>query len=427
MHVFISTGEPSGDLHGGNLIRALRQRDPSLSAVGYGGPHMKSAGCDVLFPLTDLALMWFLRVGLNLHRFVALIRKANRYFREKKPDAVIVIDFPGFNWWIARRAHAHGIPVFYFVPPQLWAWAPWRISKMRKWVDHVLCSLPFEAEWYENRGVRATYVGHPFYDEIEGRVLDHDFIQEHQSVSGCEEVIENARSTTDPLSSKSAKPIVGLLPGSRKQEVTSNFPIILRSAQLLQKRIPEARFWVACFSVEHEELIRSMSQECSVPLELYLGRTPEVIHASTVCLSVSGSVSLELLSDAKPTVIVYKVSASARWAARKLMHCPYITLVNLLAAEELYPEFLTDNDPSQEVSEHLYRWLSDVEFYKSTVDKLIRLREQYAHAGASRRAAGYIVDTLNRSAKTSSTVNASSPGSTLGTRLSHHRKVSGSS
>ena len=199
MHVFISTGEPSGDLHGGNLIRALRQRDPSLSAVGYGGPHMKSAGCDVLFPLTDLALMWFLRVGLNLHRFVALIRKANRYFREKKPDAVIVIDFPGFNWWIARRAHAHGIPVFYFVPPQLWAWAPWRISKMRKWVDHVLCSLPFEAEWYENRGVRATYVGHPFYDEIEGRVLDHDFIQEHQSVSGCEEVIENARSTSDPL------------------------------------------------------------------------------------------------------------------------------------------------------------------------------------------------------------------------------------
>ena len=109
------------------------------------------------------------------------------------------------------------------------------------------------------------------------------------------------------------------------------------------------------------------------------------------------------------------------------MHCPYITLVNLLAAEELYPEFLTDNDPSQEVSEHLYLWLSDVEFYKSTVDKLIQLREQYAHAGASRRAAGYIVDTLNRSAKTSSTVNASSPGSTLGARLSHHRKVSGSS
>lgn len=427
MHVFISTGEPSGDLHGGNLIRALRQRDPSLSAVGYGGPHMQKAGCDVLFPLTELALMWFLRVGLNLHRFVALIRKADRYFREKKPDAVIVIDFPGFNWWIARRAHAHGIPVFYFVPPQLWAWAPWRISKMRKWVDHVLCSLPFEAEWYENRGVRATYVGHPFYDEIEGRVLDHNFLRKHQSVPGCEREFQNPRATSDSLGSKASKPIVGLLPGSREQEVTSNFPIILRSAQLLQERCPDARFWVACFSAEHEELIRSMSRESSVPLELYLGSTPEVIHASTVCLSVSGSVSLELLAEAKPTVIVYKVSASARWAARKLMHCPYITLVNLLAEEELYPEFLTDKDPSQEVCEHLYRWLSNVEFYQTTVDKLIRLREQYAHSGASRRAAGFIVDTLKRSAKVSSAVSPSRPENTLGTRLSQRRKVGGSS
>ena len=142
MRIFLCSGEPSGDLHGASLIRAIRRHHPDAEFVGFGGERMEAEGCRLLYPLCRLAVMWFVRVLANAHVFLGLASRADRYFRHHRPDAVILIDYPGFNWWMARRAHFHGIPVFYFVPPQLWAWAGWRVSKMRRWVDHVLCSLP---------------------------------------------------------------------------------------------------------------------------------------------------------------------------------------------------------------------------------------------------------------------------------------------
>src|SRR5262249_46819619 len=152
MRIFISAGEPSGDLHAANLIRSLRKVLPDAEFTGFGGSHMKQAGALLLYPLVDLAVMWFLNVFLNLVTFVRLIVKADRFFRDQRPDAVVVVDYPGFHWWIARRAKARGIPVIYFVPPQIWAWAGWRIKKIKKYFDLVLCSLPFEPDWYRARG-----------------------------------------------------------------------------------------------------------------------------------------------------------------------------------------------------------------------------------------------------------------------------------
>src|SRR4051812_33539340 len=185
MRIFVSAGEPSGDLHAANLIRELRRRLPTAEFVGYGGPRMEEAGATVLFPPVEMAVMWFLRVLLNLHKFLGLISRADRYFRDHRPDAVVLIDYPGLHWWIARKAKARGIPVFYYVPPQLWAWAGWRVEKVRKFVDHVLCSLPFEPAWYHARGVpRATYVGHPYFDELAGRALDDAFLAEQRARGG---------------------------------------------------------------------------------------------------------------------------------------------------------------------------------------------------------------------------------------------------
>ena len=166
MKIFFSVGEPSGDLHGANLIRQLRARRDDLELVGYGGPLMAEAGCHLHEDLTRLAVMWFVRVLINLHKFAALVSRADRYFRHQRPDAVVLIDYPGFNWWIARRAKVHGIPVFYYGTPQLWAWAGWRVKKMRRYVDHVLCKLPFEVDWYRQRACNATYVGHPYFDSF---------------------------------------------------------------------------------------------------------------------------------------------------------------------------------------------------------------------------------------------------------------------
>src|SRR5206468_10273114 len=166
MRIFFSAGEPSGDVHGANLIGALRRLRPEVECEGFGGERMEAAGCRLHYPLTRLAVMWFLRALTNAPTFLDLLSRADRHFAKDPPDAVVLIDYPGFNWWVARRAHFHGIPVFYFVPPQLWAWAGWRVKKMRRFVDHVLCSLPFEETWYHERNVPADYVGHPFFDEL---------------------------------------------------------------------------------------------------------------------------------------------------------------------------------------------------------------------------------------------------------------------
>ena len=168
MHIFFSVGEPSGDLHGANLIQALKARHPDVRCVGFGGPKMAAAGCELHQDLTKLAIMWFGRVLLNLHKFFEYRRQADEYFARHRPDAVVLIDYPGFNWHIARKATERGIPVYYYGTPQLWAWAGWRVKKMRETVDHALCKLPFEEPWLRERGVNATYVGHPYFDELRG-------------------------------------------------------------------------------------------------------------------------------------------------------------------------------------------------------------------------------------------------------------------
>src|SRR5262245_6407274 len=176
MRIFVSAGEPSGDLHGGNLIAALRHLRPDAEFIGFGGTRMEAAGCRLLYPLCQLAVMWFARVLVRAPIFLSLLSRADRFFRRDRPDAVILIDYPGFHWWLARRAHFHGIPVFYFVPPRLWGWAGWRVEKMRRWVDHVLCALPFEEAWYRERGVPAHFVGHPYFDALERQRLDEEFL-----------------------------------------------------------------------------------------------------------------------------------------------------------------------------------------------------------------------------------------------------------
>ena len=244
MRIFISAGEPSGDLHAANLIRSLRGRVPDAQFVGFGGSKMAEAGASLLFPLVDLAVMWFLNVLLNLLTFIRLIFEADRYFRDRRPDAVVLIDYPGLHWWIARRAKARGIPVFYFVPPQLWAWAGWRVKKVRKYVDQVLCSLPFEPAWYQARGVEgAVYVGHPYFDELADRPLDEGFLAEQRGQPG---------------------EIVAILPGSRTQEVLRNLPDMLRAAKELSRQRPGVRFAVACLHGRHKAMAERIIAESGV-------------------------------------------------------------------------------------------------------------------------------------------------------------------
>jgi lipid-A-disaccharide synthase len=394
--IFFSAGEPSGDLHAANLIRQLRSRSENLRAVGYGGPQMAQAGCSLHADLTALAVMWFARVLVSLHKFWALVSRADRYFRHHRPDAVVLVDYPGFNWWIARRAKAHGIPVFYYAPPQIWAWARWRVRKMRRLVDHVLCSLPFEQQWFLQQGCNATFVGHPFFDEVRRHEYDRRFLAEHGS---------------------RASPLVVILPGSRTQEVTHNLPWFLQAAARIRRRLPQVRLAIAALKPHHAEWARrevAATQTIpGLPIEVFAGKTPELIRLADCCMAVSGSVSLELLYHTKPTVILYWISPAAYWVQGFFRKVKYITLVNLLSTDELFPRDITPFDPAQEDAEkvlfpeyltcedksaqiagHVVEWLTDRTKRECRVAELARLKAQVAAGGASCRAAQYILSVL---------------------------------
>lgn len=396
MKVFFSVGEPSGDLHGANLIRALRERslqegNDEWEFVGYGGPRMAEAGCDLNADLTQLAVMWVAQVVTNYHKFRRLLREADTYFQRERPDLVVLVDYPGFNWHIARKAKAHGIPVVYYGTPQLWAWASWRVKKMRRDVDHVLCKLPFEETWFRERGCHATFVGHPYFDELESRVLDDDFVEAQRTAAG---------------------PLVAILPGSRTQEIKGNLPAFLKAAKVVHQQLPDVRFAVAVYKPSQQEMVSQLVSKSKLPIDVHVGRTAELIHSARCTMACSGSVSLELLYHCTPSVIQYQISRMGYFVQSIFRKVRYITLVNLLTAPDpfaeseagiyspsdhrdehvLMPEYLTCKDRSRDVADHVIAWLTDSTEYARNVEQLGELKEKIAHGGASQRAAEYIAN-----------------------------------
>ena len=375
MRLFISAGEPSGDLHGGNLVRALQALHRGVECAGFGGEHMTEAGCRVLYPLAHQAVLGTFKVLASVPFYFQRIKQADHYFRTKRPEAVVLIDYPGFHWWLARCARDRRIPVYYFVPPQIWAWAQWRVRKMRQLVDHVLCALPFEEPWYRKHHVPATFIGHPYFDELSRQRLDGAFMAAQRSRPG---------------------PIVALLPGSRQSELDLNVSSLLKAAHLIHNRRPHVRFLVACLKPAHERQVKLQTRGLGVPIEVHSGRTPEIIELAHSVLSVSGSVSLELLFRNKPSVVMYRQHALNLFIAGFLKKSPYISLVNLLARRELYPEYLSHRCMAEEMASHVLAWLDNRQAYESLKGELKALCNRVAVPGACERGAGLILDMIGQ-------------------------------
>jgi lipid-A-disaccharide synthase len=249
---------------------------------------------------------------------------------------------------------------------------------MRRSVDAVLTALPFEDRWYRDRGVPTHYVGHPYFDDLAAQRLDTDFIVNERR---------------DP------RRIVAILPGSRNQEVAGNLPLMLKAAERIHKERPNVRFLVAAFKESQAGAIRETLKGSSLPISVHVGRTPEIIELAEACIAVSGSVSLEMLYRRKPAVIVYRGGRVLRLLSQLLMTCKYITLVNLLADEELYPEFKTTRDDEPRIAEWILRWLNDPLAKAERIARLTALRNRVAMPGACARAADYVVQSCTSQRK----------------------------
>ncbi|MDR0521802.1 MAG: lipid-A-disaccharide synthase [Planctomycetaceae bacterium] len=366
MIFFVSAGEPSGDIHAAALIRKIRETAPDTVFTGFGGPRMKEAGCILAADLTKFAVMWFWHAVKKYFRFRKLLAEARTLFQTKKFDAVILVDYPGFNWHIAKAAKEQGIPVIYFMPPQIWAWARWRIKKMRAFVDIILCPIHFEWKWFQQQNCKAVFIGHPFFEEIRTKKSDPVFLEQFYTEYG-------------------SAPVLTILAGSRHQEISANLDDLLRTVQKIQTQRPDIQPVFAAFNEEQAARIRRRLTVKKMSVPVFAGRTTELIRAADCCLAVSGSVSMELLACHKPAVIYYRVCRISLFIQRFFRRTKYITLVNLIGAagtrgqspfysdsvrmipkepsmqarqQMFFPEFLTAADRSGEAADILTAWLS---------------------------------------------------------------------
>lgn len=352
---------------------------------------MRAAGCEIDLDLTEHAVVGILEVLPKLKQFFGFADQAEALFSEGAIDAVVLVDFPGFNWHIAKRAKRYGIPVFYYCPPQLWAWGAWRVRKMKAYVDHVLAVLPIEQAFFAGHGIPTTYVGHPFFDAVEETELNSSITKQLNAAA------EGERT-------------VAVLPGSRTHEVHRNWPIFLDAIAQLSRTHAGIRFAVAAYREKHRQYCVDWAQQRhpGLPIDYYTGATSEIIEHAHCAMMVSGSVSLELMARRTPAVVTYRVGRFLYAFGKCVVKVDSMTLPNLMPesspsadgqaggqSERVFPEVVSvgSTDPATAfVVDRVGRLLDEPAYFGAKLAQLQRLADRYAAPGASQRAAECLLD-----------------------------------
>jgi len=367
----LSAGEASGDLHGSTLCRALMDLHPGVLLFGMGGRRMAAAGMEVIADPTGEAVVGTSEALGRIPELYRAYRGLVTRLRDERPRALVVIDFPEFNLRLARQARRAGVPVLYFIPPQLWAWRRGRIRQMARRVSRVLAVLPFERELYERAGVPVEFVGHPLLD-----VLPLDLARDEA----------RRRLGLDP-----SEAVVGLLPGSRRQEVTRLLPPMLAAARRLTSARAAGRFVLGLApTVDRaavEQLLRQAEAADAPRVEVLEGRTYEVMAGADVVLIASGTATLEAALLGVPMVVCYGVSRITEALVRLLVRVPWCSLPNIVAGRPIVPEILQDEVTGQRLASEVLRLLDDPVAATAQRTAFKDLRARLGEPGVARRAA----------------------------------------
>ncbi len=330
--IFVSAGDVSGDLHGAGLVRALKVLAPEAEIRGLGGPKMRAAGAGLLADTTEFGIIGLAPILRSFVRYWELLGQAGRFVREWKPDVAVTIDCPGFHFLLARKLRACRIPTLWYIPPQLWAWAAWRVRKLRRRFSAVACVLPQEEQFFRRHDVPVTFVGHPVVDHLRNLALDQAFI--------------------DGLRNKKEDLLVALLPGSRRQEIASILARQLVVARGLADRHPGCRFVLALAAEKHREWAAPILEESEVTVRTVVGKTHEVERAADLALVASGTATLELTFYETPMAVFYNITWG-QWhlLGKRLVTVPFLSLPNILAGRQIVPEYMRTNTPAAEMIE----------------------------------------------------------------------------
>ena len=355
--IFFVAGESSGDIHGANLIRALKEQAPAVDCAGLGGKHMASAGMALRFDLAGEAIMGFTEVVRKFPQIRRLFHETLAYLKTSPPDCLVLIDYPGFNLRLAREAKRLGIPIVYYISPQVWAWKKKRIFTIAKLVRKMLVILPFEESLYRTLGLDCTFVGHPLLDHIARTPIEGQF--------------------KEGL-------VIGLMPGSREQEISRLMPLMTAVAQGIAQTHPEARFVTPCVDPAREAQVRALAGD--LPLETVIGNTYELLDGARFCLVASGTATVETALFQVPMIILYQISPVSYSLARLLVDVEHIGMVNILAGKRIVPEYV-QRVPVDEVVTKSLELIEDTPARAKMLTDLAAVKESLGGPGASRRAA----------------------------------------
>ena len=371
LRLLLSCGEASGDLYAGALTRELRALDPTIGVAGLGGPQFASAGGRLIDDYRDLAVTGLTEVIAKLPRSYAALRSMVAAAEAERPDALVVIDFPDFNFRLARRVKRLGVPVVYYIAPQIWAWRASRLETMRAIADQVLVIFPFEESIYRDAGVPVEFVGHPLVDLVKPSATREQFLSAHGL-------------------SPSA-PTVAILPGSRPNEVSRILPDLLAAAALIRPAVPQAQFVVARAPHLDDRLFTGTDPKpASIPVVVE-GDTDTVLASSDLALTASGTATVQSALYDTPMVIVYRTSPMTYRLARRLVRVDAIGMVNLIAGEKIVPELVQDAFTPDAVAREAVDILTDGARTARIREGLARVRAKLGGPGASRRAAEAIL------------------------------------
>ena len=374
--ILISCGEPSGDLYAGALTAELRRLDRAADVMGLGGEHLRAGGGRLLDDYRGLAVTGLFEAVRVLPRAVGTYRRLVTAARVERPDVFVAIDFPDFNFRVSRRVRRFGIPVIYYVPPQLWAWRAGRMRELRVFADRVLVIFPFEEDLYRRAGIPVEFVGHPLLDLAHVTTPRGQFLE---------------RFDIEP-----AAPVVALLPGSRPNEVTRLLPVLWRAAMRVGSALPRTAFVVARAPHLPDDLFKDVpSIEGRKPI-VVTAQTDDVLAASDVVVTASGTATVQAAIHGAPMVVVYRLSPLTFAIGRRFVRVSTYAMVNLIAGRTIVPELIQDACTPQAVASEVLRYLTDPSHAARTRTALAEVRGRLGRGGASGRAASAILEVARR-------------------------------
>ena len=375
-HFLIIAGEASGDLHGAKLVQALLDAYPKARFTGMGGGRMRDAGVNTLFGIERMGAVGLVEIFSDLGHYFGVYRALMKEIASLKYTAVILIDYPTLNLRLAKHSRKHSCPVYYFISPQIWAWRKGRIKDIRKSVHKMFVVLPFEEKMYQEAGVDAEFLGHPFID-----------------------VVHPTRTRGDNLEKfalDSHKKIVGLLPGSRMNEITSLLDEMLLAAEKVKREMGECQFLLPVADTIDPVLIQKKLGSNPLDIKILKGETYNVMNTCDALIIASGSATLEAGIIGCPMVIIYKLSPLTYWLALMLINTPYYGLINIVAGESVVPELIQSKANAENIAAEILKFLKNPEYCHEVQNRLLLVRKNLGRPGVMKAVAASMVDSLSK-------------------------------